>query len=298
MPEHDLDSKSLIDGFIRSRVADHSLDWRTEKAYRLDLEHFYTWAKQRNVEQKGAEGSSGKAKQGSAKAMNSWEDWMEAYLNYLNREKKLSFSTIYRTNKVLGYYLSYLVKQGVISGCRSLKAIEGLEEKKPEPSRNLLSRREADAFFEAMRREYEGMDNEFRRRLCLRDMVMMELLFYHRIEISELLRLEVGDYDQEAGTLTIRRKRGKDFTVRLFSQELQRKMGLWLEERKRFRREGEYEDQLFLSKLGKPLSMEMFIRIFDKYRRLAGIEKKLTPKDLKENCMKQYARELVMEKWG
>lgn len=73
-------------------------------------------------------------------------------------------------------------------------------------------------------------------------------------------------------------------------------MELWLEERKAFRHKEEYYGRMFLSKFGKPLSMEMFIQIFDKYRRLAGIEKKLTPKDLKENSMKQYARELMVER--
>lgn len=73
-------------------------------------------------------------------------------------------------------------------------------------------------------------------------------------------------------------------------------MDLWLEERKQFRREGEYYDRMFLSKLGRPLSMEMVIQIFDKYRRLAGIEKELTPKDLKESSMKVYARELMVER--
>lgn len=293
MPEYGENSKGLVDGFIESRVAGHGLDRRTEKAYRLDLEHFYAWA-----EQKRDGGNISGETISSEAGMNSWEDWIEAYLNYLNRERHLSFSTIYRKNKVLGYYLSYLVNQGVISDCRSLKPIEGLKDKKPEPSQNLLSRKEADAFFDAMKREYESLDNEFRRRVCLRDMVMMEILFYHRIEISELLRLKTQDYDPGTGTLIVRRKRGKDVTVRLFSRELQRKMGLWLKERNAFCREGKYYDELILSKLGKPLSMEMFIKIFDKYRRLAGIEKKLTPKDLKENCMKQYARELVMEKWG
>ena len=147
-----------------------------------------------------------------------------------------------------------------------------------------------------MDREYERLDSEFRRRVCLRDMVMMELLFYHKVEISELLRAEVSDYDRETGTLVVRRKRGEDYRIRLFSQELQKKLELWLEERKAFRQEGEYYDRLILSKLGKPLSMEMFIHIFDKYRRLAGIEKKLTPKDLKEGSMKRYAKELVMER--
>ena len=293
LPEYGGNTKGLVDSFIESRVAGHGLDRRTEKAYRLDLEHFYVWAEQKRA----GENISGENISPDG-GLNSWEDWIEAYLNYLNKEKHLSFSTIYRKNKVLGYYLSYLVHQGVIASCRTLRPIEGLKDKKPEPSQNLLSRKEADAFFEAMKREYEGLDNEFRRRVCLRDMVMMEIIFYHKIEISELLRLKVQDYDQEAGTLVVRRKRGKDVTVRLFSRGLQRKMGLWLKERNAFRREGEYYDELILSKLGKPLSMEMFIKIFDKYRKLAGIEKRLTPKDLKENCMKQYARELVMEKWG
>ena len=129
-----------------------------------------------------------------------------------------------------------------------------------------------------------------------RDMVMMELIFFHKNEISQLLQMEVSDYQQDGGNLTVLKKRGKDKVIRLYSQELIRKMELWLEERKAFRHKEEYYGRMFLSKFGKPLSMEMFIQIFDKYRRLAGIEKKLTPKDLKENSMKQYARELMVER--
>ena len=51
---------------------------------------------------------------------------------------------------------------------------------------------------------------------------------------------------------------------------------------------------MFLSKLGRPLSMKMVINIFDKYRMLAGIEKECKPRDLK-NSLDRYARELMME---
>ena len=44
--------------------------------------------------------------------------------------------------------------------------------------------------------------------------------------------------------------------------------------------------------------MKMVIKIFEKYREMARIEKEFTPKDLKESCMKQYAKELVMERCG
>ena len=43
--------------------------------------------------------------------------------------------------------------------------------------------------------------------------------------------------------------------------------------------------------------MKMVILIFEKYRKLAGIEKEFTPKDLK-NSLGKYGRELVEEKSG
>lgn len=127
---------------------------------------------------------------------------------------------------------------------------------------------------------------------------MMELLFYHKIEISELLRLEVSDYEKATGVLRIRRKKGENSEVSLFSQGLRGRIEKWEEERKAFQREGEYEERMFISKFGKPLSMKMVIKIFEKYREMARIEKEFTPKDLKESCMKQYAKELVMERCG
>lgn len=282
-----IDSSEWIEDFICKYSEEHSLDPRTQKAYRMDLEHFYAWA-------------AGQCENTSHPEEYAWEDWMDAYLDYLSTEKNLSFSTIYRKNRVLSYYLAYLVRRGVLPSCRSLKVIRRSGESylrgQTEQAQSLLSRKDADAFFEAMKREYEGLDSEFRRRVCLRDMVMMELLFYHKIEISELLQLESTDYDPKDGILTIRRKRGICYRTHLYSQGLLKKMDLWLEERKQFQREGEYYNRMFLSKLGRPLSMEMVIQIFDKYRRLAGIEKELTPKDLKESSMKVYARELMVER--
>ena len=52
---------------------------------------------------------------------------------------------------------------------------------------------------------------------------------------------------------------------------------------------------MFLSKLGKPLSMKMVTNIFDKYRVLAGIEKECTPKDLK-NSLRRYGEGMVRER--
>ena len=218
-------------------------------------------------------------------------EWMETYLKYLAEEKKLRFSTVSRKQRVFRYYLSYLASQGIVKEYRPLKQV-----KRPKEGlgSEYLTKKEIDLFFQAIQQEYKELDSDFRRRVCLRDQVMMELLFYHRIEISELLRLEVSDYNPRTAVLTVPRKREKERMVYLFSKALQGQMARWLEEHEYFEHDGAYRNRMFLSKLGKPLSMKMVVNIFDKYRVRAGIEKMCTPKDLK-NSLGRYAEEVVRE---
>ena len=193
---------------------------------------------------------------------------------------------------MFGYYLSYLSAQGIIKEARPLKNANQREE---PPKEVLLTKKEIDSFFQAITREYAGLDSDFRKRVCLRDQVMMGLLFYHGIEISELLRLEVGDYDRKTAVLMVRRKSGKDYSVHLFSRMLQGQMAGWLDEHEYFERGKGYDERMFLSKLGRPLSMKMVTNIFDKYRGLAGIERECSPKDLKRS-LGTYAEEMLREK--
>lgn len=315
-----------IEAFVDSLTVRRGLDERTVKAYRLDLEHLYRWLKERGTETLD-------------------EDLAEGYLRYLLQEKKLRASTVTRKYRVFKGYLAYLSKQGFLRSQRELvlpvlpesrrrgagrawgemagkseeEAAEKSEERgwREQPERR-LTRAEVDLFFIALDREYGALDSDFRKRVCLRDNVMMGLLFYHGLDISEILRLELDDYDVSTGVLSIRRKqdkrrvgdrekewdqdRSQDHSrgdladpIPIFSKELKERMELWIREHGHFEREAEYRDVLFLSKLGKPLSMKMVINIFDKYRILAGIEKACTPKDLKRS-MERYARELMMER--
>ncbi len=277
-----------IEDFISAQVISRGLDERTARAYRMDLEKFYFWLE----EQEPQYGKTVEANQEKAnRTETGWEAQMETYLEYLSGEKGLRYSTVYRKQRVLGYYLAYLVSQGVVEQFRPLRTLRPPRESSVD---TLLTKKEVEAFFHAIDREYEELDSDFRRRVCLRDQVMMELLFYHGLEISELLRLEVSDYNRKTATLTIRRKREKNRTEYLFSRALQKQMDEWLSEHVYFEHGGLYHNRMFLSKLGKPLSMKMVINIFDKYRVMAGIEKVCKPKDLK-NSLGRYAEEVVRE---
>lgn len=269
-----LSDRGKIEGFVTSQVIQRGLDKRTAKAYEFDLQQIYSWLGERQIE-------------------TLEESAAEDYLNYLMKEKKRKPSTVIRKYRVLQYYLEYLFKQGYLADYKTIPPpAMKVEESKED---HILSKSEIDSFFAAMNREYENLDQGFRRRVCLRDMVMMELLFFHGIEISELLRLEVSDYDIKTGLLDIHGKRGKKRQENLFSKELKRKMELWINEHGYFEKDNGCDHYLFLSKIGKPLSMKMIILIFDKYRVMAKIEKGYTPKDLK--CgIEQYARELLVER--
>ena len=272
----------MVDGFINAQVISRGLDARTAIAYRMDLEKFHLWLEDSRVPGEDAQRNQMEER---------LEDWMEMYLEHLFREKGLRYSTISRKQKVLGYYLSYLVSRGVLKGSRPLKPVEHSREVSVD---TLLTKKEVEAFFKAIDREYEDLDSDFRRRICLRDQVMMKLLFYHGIDISELLQLELSDYNPKTATLVIRRKRQEDYSIYLFSRVLQQQMQQWLSEHVYFEHGGIYHNRIFLSKLGKPLSMKMVINIFDKYRVMAGIEKVCKPKDLK-NSLGRYAEEMVRE---
>jgi len=285
----DLSLQNLIEGFIDSQSASRGLDERTAKAYKLDLELFFRWLEM------DREGNKEDGRKRVISAPPQYlEGKMEEYLQYLSREKERRFSTVCRKYLVFGYFLSYLKGEGAIEGFRELALPEQPKEASVD---TLLTKREVDAFFQAIDREYAGLDSDFRKRVCLRDQVMMKLLFYHRVEISELLRMEVNDYNRKTAVLNIRRKREKERAVYVFNQTLQKQMGQWIVEHDHFEHGGLYQNRMFLSKLGRPLSMKMVTNIFDKYRVLAGIEKECTPKDLK-NSLSRYGEELVREKYS
>lgn len=291
-----MDNQSLINDFINTQVIKSGLDERTVKAYRLDLVKFYQWLESNEmgyplIYQSKMDKQKITFDILSPSINYMLEEKMEDYLEYLSKEKGFRNSTIDRKYKVFSYYLSYLSMQGIINGYRLLKQVKHSQETFID---TLLTKKEVDLFFEAINQEYIELDSNFRKRICLRDQVMMKLLFYHGIEISELLQLQIPNYNRQTATLMIHRKREKNRPVYLFSQELQSQMAEWLSEHEYFEHDPLYHSFLFLSKLGKPLSMKMIINIFDKYRIQAGIKKECTPKDLK-NSFGRYAKEMMIE---
>lgn len=379
-------SDSQIEDFIADQSARNRLDERTVKAYRLDLGLFYDWMREKGLSSFDSRMAEqyldylSKEKKLRFSTVTRKYRVLSYFLAYLSQKGYLSDDRplappvptpqrIERAEKtripetdggaettrldgVIGVPAApgtegsagAQVVMGAEMAIETVGAMESMVQKD-----RFLSKAEVDRFFVALDREYEELGSDFRKRVCLRDRVMMELLFYHGLEISEILRLELADYDTKTGMLWIRRKRRKDEdrasvddqdesdrrkttqdgeendpwgnaedrdsdrgragggnrgrrkdkerSVQIFSKELRERLELWIREHGCFERVEGYRDMMFLSKLGKPLSMKMVISIFDKYRIMAGIGRECKPKDLKRS-MERYARELMMERCG
>lgn len=126
------ESCDTIQGFVTSQVLKRGLDERTEKAYRLDLEHLHAWIRNRD--------------QGHVD-----ETAVEEYLDYLMKEKKLKYSTVTRKYRVFRYYLEYLDGQGHLPGYRPISCPKAVN-REDDKGDNELSRAEVDSFFMALNR--------------------------------------------------------------------------------------------------------------------------------------------------
>jgi integrase/recombinase XerD len=109
----------------------------------------------------------------------------------------------------------------------------------------------------------------------VRDRAMLELLYATGLRVSELIALELGDFNFEVGYLECVGKGRKERVV-----PFGRSAKKWLE---RYLRLGRPElvrgssKAFFLSRLGKPMTRQRFFQILKSCGQRAGIERTLSP---------------------
>lgn len=116
----------------------------------------------------------------------------------------------------------------------------------------------------------------------LRDRAILELLYASGMRVSELTGLNVGDVDCERGQVMVTGKGDKERLV-LMGEPAQRALKRYLTEgRSQFiRKQGPAPRALFLNRLGSRLSDRSVQMILEKYRKRAGLKKKVTPHTLR-----------------
>lgn len=115
--------------------------------------------------------------------------------------------------------------------------------------------------------------------LGLRDRAMLELLYASGLRVSELVGLPRDRVDLDGGILRVSGKGGRERLVPFGKSAAE-----WLERylsRVRPALDKKGRSELFLSARGAPMTRQRFWQLVDRYRRSAGIRRKLSPHALR-----------------
>ena len=109
----------------------------------------------------------------------------------------------------------------------------------------------------------------------LRDRAMLELLYATGLRVSELISLEIGDFNFEVGYLTCSGKGRKERVVP-YGRSAQAWIDRYIRDGRPAHRKGA-TDALFLTRRGRPMTRQRFFQILKRCGRQAGIEGPLSP---------------------
>lgn len=122
----------------------------------------------------------------------------------------------------------------------------------------------------------------------LRDTAVIYLLLHSGIRVSECVGIDIKDLDLKNHRVRLTRK-GGDENWGYFNKETAEKIKLYIDvERKE---ESGSEGALFLSRLGKRLTVRSVQKLVKKYTRGLGLNKEITPHKMRSTCGTNLYRE-------
>lgn len=137
-----------------------------------------------------------------------------------------------------------------------------------------MSKTEIQSLISSVSAEFQSVSSEYHRRLCIRNMCIIELLFCLGLRIGEIAALDIEDYNREDCSVLIHGKGKKERMLFISSPIVCQKLNNWL----LTRREMSPEDSaMFVNKSGGRLSIFSIENIYYKYRELSKINPHSTP---------------------
>lgn len=249
--------KNYVEEFITVLSVERNLSQNTLKAYRYDLSSLNKWL-------------------ASASCSSFDRDTLLAYFDMLQKEKRL------KPRSLLRKYIS------ISQFCRYLNTFHYTEDpfvrfgsrkfQLPETLPKVLTRSELRSLLSVTETEYNHLDSPFRKTICIRDAVILELLYCLGLRISEIRNLNLEDYDPESQALLIHGKGKKERFLCISSQEVIRKLEHWLSLRDSL---SPKDNAIFINKFGNRLSIYTIENLFNKYKEKSMISTSATPHSLR-----------------
>lgn len=242
-----------IDLFVADLEERRNASRHTLANYRLDLEHAVDWLTQRDI-------TSWEAV--DRRILRSWVSW-------LHGEGYAPASITRKLSAVRAFY-RFLIREGKLARGPVL-LVPAPKGRKTLP--NVLTIEEIERLIEAPDRVTP---------LGLRDRCLLEVLYATGMRVGELLSLRMDDLDWTARTVRVFGKGSKERIVLLGDLAVDA-LERYLHDGRPQLLRGEPCDALFLSHLGKPLSVRGFHMILQDHLQRAGITRHVTPHTLRHS---------------
>ena len=245
--------KADIDRFLQDLRQRRGASHHTVDNYRMDLEHLGDWLEERGITTWQAL---------DRQVARRWTAWMHG--------EGYAPTSITRKLAALRSFFRFLVREGEMERSplvlvsapkarRSLPHVLTIE----EIERLLTAPDDVSAF-------------------GIRDRCLLEVLYATGLRVSELLGLRIDDIDWTTRTIRVRGKGSKDRVVLLGDLAMDALERYMRRARPQLER-GPASDALFLSHLGRQLSVRGFHQILQEHLRTAGITRKVTPHTLRHS---------------
>lgn len=221
--------------------------------YRLDLEHLAEWLVERGI----SDWSTVRRRD-----MRAWVAWMhrEGYASASIARKLSAARALYR----------YLAREGIVEDT-PLLLVPTPRQRQTLPA--VLSIEEVERLLEAPDRQSP---------LGLRDRCMFEVLYATGLRLSELLSLTADSIQWSGRSIRVVGKGNKERIVLLGDLAVDA-LERYIHESRPHLVGGRQSDALFLSHIGRPLSVRGFHAILQGHLRAAGIERHVTPHTLRHS---------------
>ncbi len=244
--------EGLLKDFIHYLSVEKGLSQNTLDSYRRDLNSFMQFLQQRKQELLAVD-----------------RQMIKEYLKHL-REKGQASSTVSRNVASLRSFFQFLVDEELMEENPTLNLeAPKIEKKLPR----VLSSEEVERLLEQP--QNDGM-------VGLRDKAMMELLYASGLRVSELVALNLADFNPEVGFLRCRGKGMKERIVPIGSMAIDNVREYIQRCRSRLVK-GDEEKALFVNHHGRRLTRQGFWKILKKYARKAKISGEITPHTLRHS---------------
>lgn len=199
--------------------------------------------------------------------VGSWDDVdrqvLRRYLLWLRKEGYVEASMARKLSE-LRSFCRYLVQEGVLES----NPIEVVSSPKlPKRLPRYLKMDEIEALLNAP--DVSTPQGQ-------RDKVILELLYGAGIRLSELVNLNLNDLNLSMGQMLVWGKGGKE-RVALLGEPAIRALRMYINDGREELAAKKTTDALFLNRFGGRLSRRSIGLILDKYSKLAGLWKKVTP---------------------